>query len=419
MANLAPRADASDVVVIGAGPAGALAAARLADSGHRVQVVERTRFPRFSIGESLLPQCMAPLERAGLLDAVLAGDYQPKNGAAFTRRGVSTVIDFHDKTTPGWATTFQVERADFDQRLIEAARARGARVDFATTVDAVEPDARHPRLTVRDDTGHTRRLETRFILDASGYGRVLARRLGLARDPRLESRTALFTHVDTGLDDDFDREKILIGVHPDDAQLWYWLIPFRDGRASVGVVGDTATLEAAGDDAESRWRTLVDAEPRFAELLAGARPIRPVDALAGYSADVERLHGPGFALLGNAGEFLDPVFSSGVTIALRSADMAVPLVERTLAGESPDWAGEFERPLRAGTATFRAFVEAWYDGRLQRIIFHPDPPAELRRRISAVLAGYAWDRDNPLVTASRRRLDLLAELCGPLPEARP
>ncbi|WP_129141176.1 NAD(P)/FAD-dependent oxidoreductase [Modicisalibacter coralii] len=403
---------ASDVVVIGAGPAGALAAARLATAGHRVRVIERERFPRFSIGESLLPQCMEPLERAGLLDAVRAGHYQPKNGAAFTRHGLGTVIDFHDKTTPGWSDTFQVERADFDQRLIEAAQARGARVDFATTVESVEPDAHRPALTIRDETGHTQRLETRFILDASGYGRVLARQLGLARDPRLEPRTALFTHVEILLDDDFDREKILIGVHPNDPQLWYWLIPFREGRASVGVVGDTATLEAAGNDAESRWRALIDAEPRFAELLADARPVRPIQALAGYSADVERLHGPGYALLGNAGEFLDPVFSSGVTIALRSADMATTLLERQLAGERVDWDTEFEDPLRAGVATFRAFVDAWYDGRLQTIIFQRDPPAELRRMISAVLAGYAWDRDNPFVSASRRRLDVLAELCG-------
>ncbi|WP_136069321.1 NAD(P)/FAD-dependent oxidoreductase [Modicisalibacter radicis] len=405
------RAFDSDVIVIGAGPAGAAAASRLVREGLSVRVIERAHFPRFSIGESLLPQCMAHLDSAGLLPAVEAGGYQPKNGAAFTRRGVDTAIDFRDKFSPGWASTYQVERADFDQRLIEAAQGYGATVEFGTQVSRFVADAKRPQLEVLDEAGTTRILTTRFVLDASGYGRVLARQLGLERDARLESRMALFTHV-SGDFSALDREKILIGVHPDNAATWYWLIPFRQGRASVGVVGDITTLEAAGPDPAGRWRALIDAEPRFAALLAGAEPLRPVNALKGYSADVERLHGPGYALLGNAGEFLDPVFSSGVTIALRSADMAAPLVVRQLAGETPDWDAEFEHPLRAGVATFRAFVEAWYDGRLQSIIFHPDPPADLRRMISAVLAGYAWDQNNPFVSRARRRLDVLAELCG-------
>ncbi|OLO05945.1 NAD(P)/FAD-dependent oxidoreductase [Salinicola socius] len=401
-----------DVIVIGAGPAGATAAARLTAAGRDVLVVERSHFPRFSIGESLLPQCMIHLEEACLLDAVMAADYQPKNGAAFTRNGEETAIDFREKYTPGWGTTFQVERADFDQRLIEGARDQGAKVEFGVTVTAFRPDERCPQVDLVDESGDVRTLTARFVLDASGYGRVLARLENLERDARQDPRTALFTHVEAcPVEPGHDREKILIGVHPEDPGIWYWLIPFRNQRASVGMVGQTDRIHAHGATPAARWQALIDAEPRFRQLLNGARPTRPVGELCGYSADVTQLHGPGYALLGNAGEFLDPVFSSGVTIALRSASLAAPLVERQLAGGDTDWHAEFEAPLREGVETFRAFVDAWYDGRLQTIIFHADAPSDIKARISAILAGYAWDRSNPFASASRRHIDTLAAIC--------
>ncbi|WP_148253026.1 NAD(P)/FAD-dependent oxidoreductase [Aidingimonas lacisalsi] len=413
MPNESPPSVDADVIVIGAGPAGAAAASRLARDGLHVEVLERNHFPRFAIGESLLPQCMLHLDESGLLETVQAGGYQHKNGAVFSRNDKQTAIDFRDKFSAGWGTTYQVERADFDHRLIQAASSHGAHVSFGMSVTDFQPDDERPRLRVTDDDGRESHLTARFVLDASGYGRVLARLLALSRHPRMEPRMALFTHVEDHINDpDFDREKILIGVHPADDSVWYWLIPFANGHSSVGVVGDIDTLSRAGNDAMERWHYWISAEPRYRSLLKRARVIRPVDELQGYAADVDRLHGPGYALLGNAGEFLDPVFSSGVTIALRSASMAAPLVERQLEGQWVDWQAEFEEPLRRGIDTFRAFVDAWYDGRLQSIIFHGSHPQELKRMISAVLAGYAWDSDNPFVTSPQKRLTTLAELCG-------
>jgi flavin-dependent dehydrogenase len=124
------------------------------------------------------------------------------------------------------------------------------------------------------------------------------------------------------------------------------------------------------------------------------------------------MHGPGFALLGNAAEFLDPVFSSGVTIAMRSASMATKVLDRQLRGETVDWSSEFEEPLRRGVDTFRAYVRAWYDGRFQDIMFAKTQPPEIRRMICAILAGYAWDVENPFVAEPERRLDMVAQLCA-------
>ncbi|MGY3728371.1 MULTISPECIES: NAD(P)/FAD-dependent oxidoreductase [Cobetia] len=424
--NNPPR---KEVIIIGAGPAGAAAAAWLARAGHAVRVLERSHFPRFSIGESLLPRCMQHLEACGLMEAAAAGGYQRKTGAAFTRRGEHRVIDFRDKFSDGPGTTWQVERADFDQRLIEGARAAGAEVEFGVTVTGFTParptqsdtaghaQAQGPRLTLADG----RELQAAFVLDASGYGRVLARLESLERDPRLEPRMALFGHVHDGIADlappaeGYRRDTILIASHPVHPDVWYWLIPFANGRASLGVVGPRELIEpAAGDDAQTRLWQWVMEEPRLAELLRDATPANAVQSLGGYSADVSRLHGPGYALLGNAGEFLDPVFSSGVTIALESALRAAPLVARELTAtrdeQRPDWAREYELPLRRGIEVFREFVTAWYDSRLTDIIYHPRSPDRIRQMISSVLAGYAWDEANPFVSASRRRLTALATL---------
>jgi flavin-dependent dehydrogenase len=127
---------------------------------------------------------------------------------------------------------------------------------------------------------------------------------------------------------------------------------------------------------------------------------------------VKSLWGRGYALLGNAGEFLDPVFSSGVTIAVKSASLATELIRREWTGETVDWEQDYARPLKQGVDTFRVFVESWYAGGFQNVIFHPDKSPEVRRMIASILAGYAWDRNNPYVAEAKRRLGALEQLCG-------
>lgn len=401
-----------DVLIIGAGPAGAVAAGLLRQRGIAVLVLEKETFPRFSIGESLLPQSMEYIEQAGMLRAVVEAGFQYKNGAAFVRGDRYTEFDFRDKFTPGWGTTYQVQRAHFDDVLIRDAQRQGAQVRFRHQVTAVDLGGARPRVTVRGEDGASYQVECRQLLDASGFGRVLPRLLDLESPSNFPVRSAIFTHIeDRVAPGAFDRNKIRISVHPEHVDVWYWTIPFSNGRCSLGVVAEKAFLDRyAGSDMD-RLQTLVGEEPALAALLADARWDTPARQLTGYSANVRSLWGKGYALLGNAGEFLDPVFSSGVTIAFKSASLAVDCIAREFAGETVDWEQDYARTLKAGVDCFRTFVEAWYAGSFQTLIFHPDATPEIRRMISSILAGYAWDRSNPFVVESRRRLTVLEEFC--------
>jgi flavin-dependent dehydrogenase len=270
-----------------------------------------------------------------------------------------------------------------------------------------------PQLGVQREDGSEYRLEADFVLDASGYGRVLPRLLDLEAPSNFPVRQAVFTHIEDRIENPaFDREKILITTHPTKRDVWFWTIPFSGGRCSVGVVAAAEHFAGRTDDLDACLRSFVDETPSLAGVLDNALWDTPARTIGGYSANVKTLHGPGFALLGNAAEFLDPVFSSGVTIAMRSASMAAGVLHRQLSGEQVDWQSEFAEPLKRGVDTFRCYVEGWYAGTFQDVIFYTEGSADIRRMISSILAGYAWDQRNPFVSEPKRRLRMLSEICA-------
>ncbi len=404
-----------DVVIIGAGPSGSVAASLLATDGISVLILEKQHFPRFSIGESLLPQCMEFLKEAGLEQALdrYAEEFgfQFKNGAAFHKRGKDSTFDFTEKFSAGRGTTYQVKRAIFDKLLADETAKKNVDIRYGHQVNSVVSLKPEVCLDVSDDDDSAYQVQAKFLLDGSGFGRVLPRLLNLEIPSKFPIRHSYFSHFKDGIDcPEFDRDKILITVNPNFNDVWYWLIPFADGSASVGVVG----LPERFDDSLPAIETLTEfikQDPNLKRLMMNAKPIGDARVIKGYAADVSQLWGDNFALLGNAGEFLDPVFSSGVTIAMKSASLAAPLVKRQLKGDNVDWEMEYAKPLKFGVDTFRCFVEAWYDESFQNVVYHDQHDDSVRRMISSILAGYAWDEQNPYVAKSVRRLSVLAEIC--------
>ena len=403
----------ADVLVIGAGPAGSVAAALLAQRGYRVLVQERQHFPRFSIGESLLAYSTQLLQEAGLLESVIAANFQYKNGATFVCDELYSEFNFANKFTAGCSFTFQVLRSEFDHLLAREAARLGATVEYGVEITAIDVSGESPTVTTRRESGEVVVHRPRFVLDASGFGRTLARLLDLEKPSSFPVRAARFCHIKDGIvAGAFDRQKIRVGIHPTNRDVWSWLIPFPNGNSSLGVVAARDHLARyTGSDEEKFWAMIGD-EPKLRGLLEHAHTVRPVGEIIGYAANVKALHGPGFALLGNAAEFLDPVFSSGVTIALHSAKLAAAVLDRQFRGERVDWQREFAEPLMFGIETFRTFVTGWYDGSLQDVIFYPNKDPAIHRMICSVLAGYAWDSANPYTgPQSARRLRALAATC--------
>ncbi len=286
-------------------------------------------------------------------------------------------------------------------------------IRYEEEVTAVDFDGERPWLQIRRADGSEYRVDAAFVLDASGYGRVLPQLLDLEAPSGFPVRRAIFTHIEDRIDDPrFDREKILITTHPELRDVWYWTIPFSNGRCSLGVVASAERYEGRPVNLDACLREFVQEAPNLKRILKNAAWDTPARLIGGYSANVKSLHGQGFALLGNAAEFLDPVFSSGVTIAMRSAHMAAAVLHRQLSGETVDWEIEFATPLKRGVDTFRTYVEGWYDCSFQDVIYYEHAQPEIRRMISSILAGYAWDEKNPYVAEPKRRLRVLAELCS-------
>jgi len=406
-----------DVAIIGAGPSGAVAASILVQQGWNVVVVEKETFPRFSIGESLLPYCMNFLEEANMLDCVIdnaeALGFQFKDGAAFYRNGEHSSFDFTKKFSEGHGTTYQVKRALFDKVLADRAHEIGADIRFNQEVKGISFTEEHASLSVKSDVKESI-IQAKFVLDASGFGRVLPKLLSLELPSTLSDRKALFCHMEDGITDTtYDRKKILITVHPNKNDIWFWLIPFSDGTCSFGVVGDVKYFEENEHlSNEALLDVFISEDHYLSQLLKNHTKVNQVNALQGYSSDVTSLYGDKFALLGNAGEFLDPVFSSGVTIAMKSASLATHTLNRQLKGETVSWEKDYSEKLRCGIEVFKHFVMSWYDTNLQNVIFFQEEDNEVKSMICSILAGYAWDETNPYVAKTERRLAALVDICN-------
>ncbi len=399
-----------DVLVIGAGPSGTVAASILKNNGFNTKIVEKQAFPRFVIGESLLPRCMDNLAYAGLLEAVKEGGFQQKFGAKFVRNGQTCDFDFSDQFTQGWTWTWQVPRAEFDLLLARETEKKGVPIDFESEVVGVQfMDDHSSETTIRKKDGSFYTVQSRFMIDASGYGRVLPRLLDLDKPSNFPVRASFFCHLqDNNRPEGIDGNRITIVVYSQD--VWIWIIPFSSGITSVGFVGTPETINRFEGTSEEQYQQWLNDIPELKDRFAGSERKFEPRKISGYSSSVKQLYGNGYVLTGNSTEFLDPVFSSGVTLATESGAVAAKLASRQLNGERVNWEEEYAEYMKHGVDVFRTFVTTWYDGSLPKIFFSHQSNPEIKKQMCSVLAGYVWDMQNPVVRKHERAVKALAQI---------
>ncbi len=399
----------TDVLVIGAGPAGTVAASIVNKAGYKVRIVEKMKFPRFVIGESLLPRCMEALEEAGFLEAVKEKKFQEKGGAKFVKNGKTCDYQFADQFTKGWKWTWQVPRAEFDKTLADTVEKMGVPIDYESTVTAIEFNGSESLTTIVNKNGEASQIRARFIIDGSGYGRVIPRLFNLDKPSNLPSRKALFTHtadLRRLLSDEPNRITIVVHKHA----VWVWIIPFSTGITSLGFVGDPEFFNSYPGNPEEQLRGMINDEPYLKERFKDIEFLFAPRILESWSSTTDRFFGEGFVLTGNVTEFLDPVFSSGVTLATVSSQIAGKLVVEKLKGMPVDWEKDYMKVMMQGVDTFRSYVMAWYEGTLDTIFFANNQDPLIKSQICSVLAGYVWDLENPYVKNHKTGLHRLASM---------
>lgn len=403
-----------DVLVIGAGPSGTVAATHLVNQGYNVLVVEKTSFPRYVIGESLLPLSMQHFEETGLLPALKEQNFEVKEGALFIKDGEEFRISFDENFTEGWTWTWQVPRRQFDKTLADAAEAKGVNIQYLSTIKSIDFDSPEGvDFIVQSETGEEKH-NCKYVIDSSGYGGVLTKMLEIPMHISPTSNMATYGKIVDDTRDKWDNPT-QISFEILETDLWLWVIPFHNGNTSLGFVGNkkyfSDFLEEDADVTQA-FNKMFNRSYKFRNRFKDRTSsyLWEPKVHKSFMRSSERFFGDRFVLTGNTTEFLDPVFSSGVAFATESGLLAAKLVERELNGEKINWQKEYVEHLEYGIDVFRTYVTEWYSGDLQKIFFHANINEQMKRQLTSVLAGYVWDKTNPFVRKHKTIINTLAQV---------
>ena len=381
-----------DVLVIGGGPAGSCAAARARQHGLRTLVAEKCAFPRFHIGESLLPAGNRVLREIGVWPKVEAAGFIPKFGAEFHRADGSGVkkIVFRESFIPGLDSTFQVERARFDSVLLDHARDLGAEVRMETTVTSLVNEGDRHRATLKGPAGESV-VTTPWVIDATG------RETGLMSDQKRQldpspfpKRIAIYSHF-TGVVRAPGREGGNIVIVRLEGG-WFWIIPIDAEKTSVGIVTTLEAFRGAKETPENYFQRAIAGSSKLRELLHGAMPTMGFHVTSDYSYFRRNLAQERLVLAGDAGGFFDPVFSSGVYMATSSGKRAADVVARAHAekrGLTPTEQRDYTRAVKRHAGVFQKLIAAFYDDDAFDVFMCEVVPWDMERGLNSIVAGYA------------------------------
>ena len=381
-----------DAVVIGGGPAGSTVATSLARAGRSVAVFEKEKFPRFHVGESLLPFSLPIFEKLGVAEKIRAAGFQQKYGAFFwnEQTGDTRPVVFEKSWDDRHPMAYQVKRGDFDQLLLRHSEACGAVVREETGIrEVLFEGERAVGVVARGRGGEDEEVRAKVVVDASGQTAFLSGKLGTRCFDRKLKRAALFAHYE-GVPRPAGKAAgdILLPIADG---VWYWIIPFSDGTASVGAVYDPVTTRGAeGEGLEERFDRLIAKSVRMPELLEGGRRMSKVYGISAYSAASAKLAGDGYVLVGDAATCLDPVFSTGVFLAMATGVKAAEAIDSALSRHGLVEAGDFrvyEKAANRLFARFRRFVYAFYDPVFFEAFCSKEPLDVMRAAVTNTLAG--------------------------------
>ncbi len=375
-----------DVAIIGGGPAGSTAACLLAQAGRRVIVLEREKFPRFHIGESLLPYSMPVFDRMGLRET-LDRTAQPKHGAEIITSCGTRHLRFHvrDGFRLKHHRSYQVERSTFDKLLLDNAAAQGAEVREETSVAGVDFDDESATVRLGKDGGAIR---ARYVIDASGRNTVIGQQQRLKKSYPNLNKFSVFAHYENVRREPGDDGCTLTRMVRA-ADRWFWVIPLSDTKTSIGLVTDTATFKAMRLSPEEALEQSFREQPHFREILDGATRVSPVYSTGDYSYRNTRLAGPRWLLAGDAAGFIDPVFSTGVFLAIASGQQCADALDAVLEkpARAPRLFGRYEKRLNRVMDLYLRFVTSWYQHEFIEVISNPTARFQLPAAVNAVLAG--------------------------------
>jgi len=360
-----PDSNTYDVVVIGGGPAGSTAAALLAKAGRSVLLVDRERFPRFRLGESLMPATYWTFERLGVLDKMRTSPFVQKHSVQFfTRSGKGALPFYFSEFDPHESSqTWQVDRTEFDEMLLDHAAESGVEVRQGVNVKEVLFDGdRATGVDLETDSGRRARIESRVVIDCSGQTSMIARRLGLKLiDPSLQ-HASIYTRYKSAWRDKGRDEGATLIMHTDSAQSWFWYIPLPDDVVSVGVVAPIDYLLKRGESIEKVYHDEVAICPELAKRIEGSEQTFPIRAIRDFSYISRQIAGDGWIMAGDAFGFLDPMYSTGVFLAMKSAEFAADAILEAFEADdcSAAMLGRYGQQYVDGMEAMRKLVYAFY-----------------------------------------------------------
>src|SRR5229473_1419005 len=383
-------ADLYDVAIIGGGPAGSTAATLLAKAGRRVIVFEREKFPRFHIGESLLPFSVQTFDRLGVREK-LDRTFMPKFGGEITAACGTKGVKFYFKD--GFRSqrdrAYQVTRSEFDKLLLDHSRENGADVREETNVKNITFENDRAKIDMETPAGARSTIEARYLLDCSGRQTMLGSFFKVKKMYAHLQKFSVFAHyenVDRAEGIDGTLIRMVRGL-----DRWFWMIPLTTTRMSIGVVMDTATFRAMKLSPEAALEKCIDEQPMVLERMKRAERVSPVYSAGDYSYRNTKLFGDRWLLAGDAAGFIDPVFSSGVFLAIMSAEKAADTLEEVLRDESKRRLSfaKYSRTVNRIMDIYLTFVNAWYKRGKEflEVFLTPSDTIQIAAAVNAVLAG--------------------------------